>query len=81
MYKKDGNVLFIDTTQHNLIQLYGVGYMIKDHSDSKRGNPCHHYMGYSFQLTARDLLYAPSDRQDNTYHILCYTSYGPLAGT
>ena len=38
-------------------------------------------MGYSFQLTARVLLYAPSHRQDNTYHSLCYNSRGALAGT
>ena len=38
------------------------------------------HIGYSYQLTARLLLYAPSHRQDNTYHILCYTSCGALAG-
>ena len=37
---------------------------------------CH--IGYSFQLTARVLLYAPSHRQDSTYHSLCYTSHGSL---
>ena len=36
---------------------------------------------YSFRLTARVLLYAPSHRQDNKYHGLCYTSRGALAGT
>ena len=36
---------------------------------------CHH-IGYSYRLTARVLLYAPSHRQDNTYHGLCYTSHG-----
>ena len=41
---------------------------------------CRH-IGYSYQLTARVLLYAPSHRQDNTYHGLCYTSRGALAGT
>ena len=41
---------------------------------------CRH-IGYSYQLTARVLLYAPSHRQDNTYHRLCYTSRGALAGT
>ena len=41
---------------------------------------CRH-IGYSFRLTARVLLYAPSHRQDNTYHGLCYTSRGALAGT
>ena len=40
---------------------------------------CRH-IGYSFRLTARVLLYAPSHRQDSTYHILCYTSRGALAG-
>ena len=40
--------------------------MVKDHSDSERGT--------------RVLLYAPSHRQDNTYHSLCYTSRGALAG-
>ena len=41
---------------------------------------CRH-IGYSYRLTARVLLYAPSHRQDNTYHGLCYTSRGTLAGT
>ena len=41
---------------------------------------CRH-VGYSYRLTARVLLYAPSHRQDNTYHSLCYTSRGALAGT
>ena len=34
---------------------------------------CRH-IGYSYRLTARVLLYAPSHRQDNTYHGVCYTS-------
>ena len=41
---------------------------------------CRH-IGYSYRLTARVLLYAPSNRQDNTYHGLCYTSREALAGT
>ena len=41
---------------------------------------CHH-IGYSYRLTARVLLYAPSHRQDCTYHGLCYTSHGALVGT
>ena len=41
---------------------------------------CRH-IRYSYRLTARVLLYAPSHRQDNTYHGLCYTSRGALAGT
>ena len=41
---------------------------------------CHH-IGYSYRLTERVILYAPSHRQDNIYHSLCYTSRGALAGT
>ena len=40
---------------------------------------CRH-IGYYYRLTARVLLHAPSHRQDNTYHGLCYTSRGVLAG-
>ena len=40
---------------------------------------CRH-IGYSFRLTARVLLYAPSHRHDSIYHSLCYTSRGALAG-
>ena len=41
---------------------------------------CRH-IGYSFRLTARVLLCAPSHSQDSTYHGLCYTSRGALVGT
>ena len=55
-------------------------HMVKYHSDSERRNPLppHRLL---FQLTARVLVYAPSHRQDNTYHGLWYTSRGALAGT
>ena len=46
-----------------------------------RKETCCCHIGYSYQLTARVLVYAPSHRQDNTYHGLCYTSRGALAGT
>ena len=46
-----------------------------------RKETCCRHIGYSFQLTARVLLYAPSHRQDSTYDGLCYTSRGALAGT
>ena len=49
------NVLFHDALNTFHLRLYGVGHMVKDHSDSERGNP----MGYSFRLAARVLLYAP----------------------
>ena len=119
--RKEGNVLFNDALNTFYLRLYGITHMVKDHSDSERGNPlpshrllfpisskereremfyltthsthfiygymasdiwlrtilivrketrCLH-IGYSYRLTARVLLYAPSHRQDNTYHGLC----------
>ena len=50
--------------------------MVKDHSDSEKGNPLLPHR----LLFPRVLLYAPSHRQDSTYHGLCYTSCGALAG-
>ena len=46
-----------------------------------REETCCRHMGYSFRLAARVLLYAPCHRQDCTYHGLCYTTRGTLAGT
>ena len=65
---KEGNVLFNDALNTFYLRLHAIGHMLKDHSDSERGNP----LGYFFQLSARDLLYAPSHRQN---------SCGALAGT
>ena len=51
-------------------QIYGKG---------SEETHCRH-MVFSFRLAARVLLYALSHRHDSTYHGLCYTSYGVLAG-
>ena len=34
--RKEGNVLFNDTLNTFYLRLYGVVYMVKDHSDSER---------------------------------------------
>ena len=54
--------------------------MVKTTQIAREETRCRH-MGYSFRLAAMGLLYASSHRQDNTYHSLCYTSRGALAGT
>ena len=61
-------------TTHFIFQLYGVGHIVKDHSDSERGYPL------LFVINARVLLYASSHRQDSTNDSLCYTHRGTLAG-
>ena len=77
--RKEGYVLFNDTLNTFYLWLYGISHMVKHHTHSEKENCCLH-MGYSFLLAARDLLYAPSHRQDSRYHNLCYTSCGALAG-
>ena len=37
--RKEGNVLFNDELNTFYLRLYGVGHMVKNHSDSERGNP------------------------------------------
>ena len=70
-------------TTHSTHFIYG--YMVSDIWLRTilivRKETCCLHIGYSYWLTARVLLYAPSHRQDNTYHSLCYTSRGALAGT
>ena len=68
--RKEGNVLFNDALNTFYLRLYGVRHMVKEHSDSERGN----------LLPPHRLLF-PINRQDSTYHRLCYTSRGALAGT
>ena len=74
--------MFYITTQIHFIygiwrQTYGKGPFRKREREETR---CHH-MGYSFQLAARDLLYASFHRQDSRYHGLSYISRGALAVT
>ena len=37
--KEEGNVLFNDALNTFYLRLYGVKHMVKDHSDSEKGNP------------------------------------------
>ena len=41
--RKEGNVLFNDTLNTVYLRLYGIIHMVKDHSDSERGNLMHPY--------------------------------------
>ena len=79
---KEGKEMFYLTT-HSTHFIYG--YMASDIwlrtiLIVRKETRCRH-IGYSLRLTARVLLYAPSYRQDSTYHGLCYTSRGTLTGT
>ena len=57
--ERERNVLFNDTLNTFYLWLYGVRHMVKDHSDSEKGNPL---PPHRLLLTARVLLYAhPTD--------------------
>ena len=82
-WMKEGRKEMFYLTTHSTHFIYG--YMASDIWFRtilivRKETRCRH-IGYSFRLAARVLLYAPSHRQDNTYHGLCYTSRGALAGT
>ena len=71
-----GNVLFNDTLNTFYLLSHGIGHMVKDHSDNERGNPLLPH-GLLFPISSKGSFIC---RQDNTYHHLCYTSRGALAG-
>ena len=50
--RKEGNVLFNDALNTFYLRLYGIRHMVKDHSDSKRGNllPTH---GLLFSINSK----------------------------
>ena len=60
--KKEGDVLFNDAFNTFYLRLYGVGYMVKDHSASERGNPLppHGLLFPGFYM------YHPTDRITHT---------------
>ena len=79
--EREGEMFYLTTHSTHFI----YGYMASDIwlrtiLIVRKETRCRH-IGYSYRLTVRVLLYAQSHRQDNTYHGLCYTSRGALAGT
>ena len=81
IYRRERKMFYLTMHSTHFIYGYMASDMVKDHSDSEKGNPLQPHRLLLLILTARVLLYAPSHRQDNTYHSLCYTSRGALAGT
>ena len=69
--------LFNDALNTFYLRLYGVRHMVKDHSDSEKGN----------QMPPHSLLLSINSKGSfictipQTYHGLCYNSCGALAGT
>ena len=53
MKEKEGNVLLNDALNTFYLQLYGVGNMVKDHSDSMRGNLLPPLRGLLFPISSK----------------------------
>ena len=79
--RKEESVLFNDALDTLYLRLYGVSYMVKDRSDSERGNPLPPH-GLLFPINNKGSFIPPSHRQDSTYHDdFWYTSRGALVGS
>ena len=68
-------VLFNDALNTFYLRLYGIEHIVKENSDSEKGNPlppC----GLLFLISSKDLLYQSSHRHDSTYHGVCCTTGG-----
>ena len=50
---KEGNVLFNNSFNTFLIRIYGVGHMVKDHSDIERGDPLLPLHGLLFLISSK----------------------------
>ena len=79
--QREREMFYLTTHSTHFIYGYMASYIwLKTILIVRKETRCRH-IGYSYWLTARVLLYAPSHRQDNTCHSLCLTSRGALAGT
>ena len=65
--RKKGHVLFNKIFNTFFLWLYAIGNMVTGHSVSKRGNPLPELRGLLFLISSKDLLYAPSHRQNSPY--------------
>ena len=78
--ERERNVLFNDALNTFYLRLYGVRHMVKDHSDSVKGNPLppHRLL---LKINSKGSFICTIPHQDSTCHGLWYTSRGALAGT
>ena len=62
---KEGTVLFNDALNTFYLRLYGVKHMVKDHSDSEKGNPLppHRLL---FPIDSNYPMHHPTDRIAHT---------------
>ena len=57
--------------------LYDIGHMLKDHSESDRGNPLLPRLGLLFPISSKVVgVFTITHRQNSTFHCFCYTRCG-----
>ena len=78
--RKEGNVLFNEALNTFDLRLYAIRHMVKDHSDSERGNLLPPLHGLLFPISSKHSFICIIPQTGYTYHSLCYTSRGALAG-
>ena len=64
-FTKEGRFfLYYDALNTFYLRLYGVGHMVKDHSDSERANPLSPLHGLLFSISSKGSFYMhhPTDR-------------------
>ena len=71
-------LILIETEGRKCLRLYGVGHMVKDHSDSQRGNPLPPLHGLLFSISSKGSFICTIPQ---TGYSLCYPIRGALAGT
>ena len=71
--RKEGNVLFNDALNTFYLRLYGVGHMLKYHTNRERGNPLLLLHGLPFPISSKGSFIC-IHIQDKIYHGLCYIS-------
>ena len=65
--RKEGNVLFNDALNTFYLRLYGVRHMVKDHSDSEKGNPLPpHRLLFPINSEGSFIYIIPTDRITHT---------------
>ena len=79
--KTDGHVLFNNVLNTFYLRLHGVKNMLKDHSDSERGNLLPPLHGLRFLISSKGSFICTIPKIRCLYHSLYYTSRGKLAGT
>ena len=78
--RKEGNVLFNNTLNAFYLRLYGIIHMVKDHSDSERGNPLPPH-GLLFPISSKGSFICTIPETGQHIPRIWYTSRGALAGT